>query len=252
MWQFSEAIDGLTEACNALGTPITGGNVSFYNETLGSSIYPTPVIGVLGVLDDSSKVVKIAFREAGDVILLLDGLGAASDGRARHAVPLQRMASEFSSSEYSKTVSGIVSGEPPAIDLGAEKKLIECLVALAEEGLAQSAHDVSEGGIAVTLAESCFAATGLGADVTLPGDGSAENALFGERGARAVVSVKETLLARVMDTARQCGVAALQIGRVTPNGALRIQYEGGAVIDGPVDPLREAWAHSIERTLKIQ
>src|SRR5271169_5632975 len=76
MWQFSEAIDGLTEACNALGTPITGGNVSFYNETLGNSIYPTPVIGVLGVLDDASKVVKIAFREAGDVILLLDGAAA--------------------------------------------------------------------------------------------------------------------------------------------------------------------------------
>ncbi|HZC65921.1 MAG TPA: AIR synthase related protein, partial [Candidatus Dormibacteraeota bacterium] len=249
MWQFSEAIDGLTEACNALGTPITGGNVSFYNETLGSSIYLTPVIGILGVMEDVSKSVKLAFRGDSDVIVLLDGAG---DAGARYIVPLQRMAGEFSSSEYSKTVRGIVSGEPPAIDLATEKRLIECLVALAEARLAQSAHDVSEGGIAVTLAESCFAATGVGADVTLRGDGPAENALFGERGARAVVSVKETLLARVMDTARQCGVAAVQIGRVTPDGTLRIQYDGGAVIDSPVDELRDAWANSIERTLKIQ
>jgi phosphoribosylformylglycinamidine synthase len=207
------------------------------------------VIGILGVMPDVSKSVKLAFRESGDVIVLLDGAG---DAGARYIVPLQRIASEFSSSEYSKTVGKIVAGEPPAIDLAAEKRLIECLVALAEGGLPQSAHDVSEGGIAVTLAESCFATAGLGAEVTLRGDGPAENALFGERGARAVVSVKETLLARVMDTARQCGVAALRIGRVTPNGTLRIQYEGEAVVDSPVDKLRDAWGHSIERALKIQ
>jgi phosphoribosylformylglycinamidine synthase II len=250
MWQFSEAIDGLTEACNALGTPITGGNVSFYNETLGSSIYPTPVIGILGVIEDVAKSVKLAFREAGDVIVLLDGAGESA-GNAHEA------AKEFSSSEYSKAVAGIVSGGPPAIDLAAEKRLIECLIGLADAKLVQSAHDVSDGGIAVSLAESCFAAAGLGADVALRGDAAAENALFGERGARCVVSVKETLLARVVDTARQSGVAALQIGRVTPNGVLRIQYkgdgyEGGAVVDSPVDKLRDGWAHAIERSLKIQ
>jgi phosphoribosylformylglycinamidine synthase subunit PurL len=245
MWQFSEAIDGLTEACNALGTPITGGNVSFYNETLGSSIYPTPVIGILGVIEDVAKSVKVAFRDAGDVIVLLDGAGESarkSTGDAR----------EFSSSEYSKTLGGIVSGEPPAIDLAAEKRLIESLIGLADAGLVQSAHDVSEGGTAVSLAESCFAASGLGVDVALRGDGVAENALFGERGARCVVSVKESFLARVMDTARQCGVAALQIGRVTPNGVLRIQYEGSAVTDSPVEKLRDGWAYAIERPLKIQ
>jgi phosphoribosylformylglycinamidine synthase subunit PurL len=247
MWQFSEVIDGLTEACNALGTPITGGNVSFYNETLGSSIYPTPVIGILGVIEDVAKSVKVAFRDAGDVILLLDGAGAGSEEPARHAVPLQ-----FSSSEYAKTVGGVVSGEPPAIDLAAEKRLIAGLLALAEAGLVQSGHDVSDGGIAVTLAESCFAAAELGAEVALRGAGPAENALFGERGARCVVSVKESFLARVMDTARQCGVAALQIGRVTPNGVLRIQYEGSAVIDSSVETLRDGWAYAIERSLKIQ
>src|SRR6202453_3434422 len=119
MRQFSEAIDGLTVACNEVGTPITGGNVSFYNETLGKSIYPTPVIGILGIIDDASRVVKIGFREAGDVILLLDGL--AADASAKQ-VPVVEPAQEFSSSEYSKHVGGIVAGEPPAIDLAAEKR----------------------------------------------------------------------------------------------------------------------------------
>src|ERR1700757_1819850 len=132
MWQFSEAIDGIGEACTALATPITGGNVSFYNETLGKSIYPTPVIGVLGILDDASRALKIAFRQEGDVILLLDGaeeaVGArfsASPSHARHSERSEEslFAREFSCSEYSKTIAGIVAGEPPAIDLAAEKRL---------------------------------------------------------------------------------------------------------------------------------
>src|SRR5256884_3167 len=154
MWQFSEAIDGLAEACTALGTPITGGNVSFYNETLGKSIYPTPVIGVLGILDDASRVLKIAFRNAGDKIVLLDGSSSAVG--APHAAPLLGTQREFPSSEYSKTIAGITAGEPPAIDLIAEKRLIDCLLALAAEGALQSAHDISDGGLAVTLAESWF------------------------------------------------------------------------------------------------
>src|SRR5258708_7610364 len=119
MWQFSETIDGLAEACTALGTPITGGNVSFYNETLGKSIYPTPVIGVLGILDDASKVLKIAFRHEGDAILLLDGSNSFLG--AQHAAPVlgnqtPALAREFSSSEYSTTIAGIVAGDPPATD----------------------------------------------------------------------------------------------------------------------------------------
>ncbi len=276
MWQFSETIDGLAEACTALGTPITGGNVSFYNETLGKSIYPTPVIGVLGILADASHVLKIAFRNEGDVILLLDGsgspVGAQHLSRAewRDDAPLQgnhssALAREFSSSEYSKTISGIVAGEPPAIELAAEKRLIDCLVALAAEGAIQSAHDISDGGLAVTLAESCFASvvTGLqtgsspaasgsaslGANIKIGGDASAEHALFKERGAGAVVSVKPSSLARVLDTARQYQVAAHQIGKVTRDGLFRIEHKGRAVIESSVETLRDAWAHSLERTL---
>jgi phosphoribosylformylglycinamidine synthase len=257
MWQFSEAIDGLTVACNELGTPITGGNVSFYNETLGKSIYPTPTIGILGVLDDASKVMKIAFREEGDIIVLLDG--ATSVVRAQHAAPLPGTQREFSSSEYSKTMGGIVAGEPPAIDLAAEKRLQVCLVSLAASGSVHSAHDISDGGLVVTVAESCFGSTVgaqhaaplLGANVRLDETLPAEYALFGERGARAVVSVKPTFLAPLLETARQYGVAAQQIGQVIRDDAFRIEYKGSAVIESSVAKLYDSWAHSLERILKI-
>jgi len=264
MWQFSETIAGLAEACNALGTPITGGNVSFYNETLGKSIYPTPVIGVLGILDDVSRVLKIAFRNEGDLILLLDG--STSVVGVQHAAPQlgnqsSILAREFSSSEYSKTVAGIVAGELPVIELAAEKRLQDCFVTLAAEGAVQSAHDISDGGLAVTLAESCFAsesslagaqhaAPHLAAVITIQ-DSSlpAESVLFGERGARAVVSVSPAKLARVLEIARQYHVAARELGKVIREGSFRIQYKGSAVIDSPIETLRDAWAHALERTL---
>jgi phosphoribosylformylglycinamidine (FGAM) synthase-like enzyme len=254
MWQFSEAIDGLTVACNELGTPITGGNVSFYNETLGKSIYPTPVIGILGIIEDASRVVKIGFREAGDVILLLDGL---AEDAASKQVPVVEPAQEFSSSEYSKHVGGIVAGEPPAIDLAAEKRLQELLVALAADRSVQSAHDISDGGIAVAIAESCFASAGgrpemaaLSAKVSVSGSNPAEFALFNERGARAIVSVKPSLVARVLETARQYQVTAEQIGQVIRDKGFRIEYKGHAAIDSPVEELRDIWTHSLERAVK--
>ena len=255
MWQFSEAIDGLAVACTELGTPITGGNVSFYNETLGKSIYPTPVIGILGILDDASRVLKIAFRAEGDVIVLLDGLLGAPLGSP---VGGTSPASEFSSSEYSKTIAGVVSGEPPAIDLAAEKRLIDCLVALASDGSLESAHDISDGGIAVTLAESCFAASPvgarhgvpvLGADVNLDTDGPSDHPLFNERGARCIVSLSPTKLAAVLATARQYNVGAREIGKVHLGSTLRIEYKGCAVVDSPLDSLRGIWANSLENTL---
>src|SRR5580693_2868767 len=157
MWQFSEVIDGLTVACNELDTPITGGNVSFYNETLGRSIYPTPVSGILGILDDASRVLKIAFRNEGDIIVLLNGANSSGAGQRATAPSARRR--EFSSSEYSKTIAGIVAGEPPSIELGAEKWLIDCLAALASAATIESAHDLSDGGAAVAIAESCFASS---------------------------------------------------------------------------------------------
>src|SRR5438477_7182299 len=256
MWQFSQAIDGIAEACTAIGTPITGGNVSFYNETLGKSIYPTPVIGILGIVEDSSRVMKIAFRNAGDVIVLLDGAATEGLGPKPGTTKPER---EFSSTEYSKTVAGIVAGEPPAIDLPAEKRLIDCLVALAADQMVVSAHDISDGGLGVTLAESCFASSTmgpqhvtrhLGATVAIADDLSAEFAVFGERGARCIVSVAPAKLAVLQEIARQYGIAANEIGQVTQAPSLRIEYKGRAIIDSPVEELRDVWANSLERTLQ--
>ncbi|HEY6168399.1 MAG TPA: phosphoribosylformylglycinamidine synthase subunit PurL [Verrucomicrobiae bacterium] len=263
MWQFSEAIDGVAEACTALGTPITGGNVSFYNETLGKSIYPTPVIGVLGILDDVSRVLKIGFRNEGDVILLLDGLVTAGhpERSPRSEESLRSSLSrESSSSEYSKAIAGIVAGEPPAIDLAAEKRLIDCLVALAAEGVVESAHDISDGGLTITIAESCFAASfvvaglqtgsfSLGASVQLDDAAPAEFSLFSERGARAVVSVSPTNLAAALAIARQYNVVAREIGQVIRGDAFRIEHKGRAVIDSSVETLRDAWANLLKRAI---
>jgi phosphoribosylformylglycinamidine synthase II len=247
MWQFSEAIDGLTVACTELGTPITGGNVSFYNETLGKSIYPTPVIGILGILDDASKILKIAFREAGDVIVLLDG-ASLEEGR----FPFPDARQEFSSSEYSKAVMGIVSGEPPAINLAGEKRLQELMILLAGESLLQSAHDVSDGGLCVTLAECLFAAPAkLGAEANLDGETSAEYALFGESGARAVVSVKAASLGKVLEAAKNQAVGAREIGKVIQKPALRIEYKGSAAVDSPVEILKDVWGSALQRALKV-
>ena len=245
MWQFSQAIDGISEASVALSTPITGGNVSFYNETLGKSIYPTPVIGILGVIEDASRVLKIAFRNAGDAIILLDGAAnsaPSTSGKER----------EFSSSEYSKTIAGIVAGEPPAIDLAAEKRLIDCMVALAAKCAIASAHDISDGGLAVTVAESCFASNGLGATINVPEDAAAEYALFGERGARIIVSVSRENLGALQKTAREYSVAVHEIGEVTRDNHLRIEYKGRIALAAPVPVLQNTWAHSLELALKPQ
>jgi phosphoribosylformylglycinamidine synthase len=287
MWQFSQAIDGISEACTALGTPITGGNVSFYNETLGKSVYPTPVIGMLGILEDADEVLKVAFRNEGDAILLLDGVAKSGEWRvasgeknrtieaANHEAgqvddtrlkPGPTTAQEFSSSEYAKAIGGIVAGEPPAIDLEAEKRLIDCLVALAGnagekpqgsqtrptlQGALQSAHDLSDGGLAVAVAESCFAAKGLGAEIKVDGEANAEYTLFGERGARAIVSVAPGKVGAVLASARQYGIGAREIGKVTRDHNLRIEYKGHAVILAPVPALQDTWANSLERNLRV-
>ncbi|HLA21709.1 MAG TPA: phosphoribosylformylglycinamidine synthase subunit PurL, partial [Pseudolabrys sp.] len=165
MWQFSEAIDGIAEACRALKIPITGGNVSFYNDTLGQSIDPTPILGVLGLMEDASRALTMAFRNEGDAIVLLDAAasGTGNNAAASGAVKDDTRLEEFSSSEYARTVHGIVGGKPPAIDLAAESRLIETLLALAAQGLAASAHDLSDGGLAVAAAECAFASAGAAA-----------------------------------------------------------------------------------------
>ena len=243
MGQFSEAIDGIAEACRALDVPITGGNVSFYNETLGRAIYPTPVLGVLGILEDADCALGMGFQHDGDAIILLDG------ALSRASLDEDSQRREFSSSEYAKTIHGVVAGAPPAIDLGAEKNLIDCLVSLAAERAIASAHDVSDGGLAVTLAESCFASpNGFSAEVSLKSEHAAEFALFAETGARAIVSTSPPSLARVLAIAAQYKVEARQIGKVT-RGEFCIQLNGQPRIRAAVDSLRKIWANALERAL---
>jgi len=284
MWQFSEAVDGIAEACQALDVPITGGNVSFYNETLGKAIYPTPILGVLGVIEDTSCAVGSAFRAAGDAIVVLDAGGKWSaaareaywkgleEMRRREAagevsVVEKKLATPsedwvaFSSSEYAKTVHGIVDGTPPAMDLAAEKRLMECLVELASERAILSAHDVSDGGLAVTVAESCFGASDagdaeaastrgnvLGADVEVTGEEPAELALFGERGARAVVSAAGSLAA-LESIAAKWKVNAQRVGTVT-GGEFRIKNNGAVAIESRIESLRDVWAHALPRAIE--
>jgi phosphoribosylformylglycinamidine synthase len=278
MWQFSAAIDGMAEACAAFASPVTGGNVSFYNETLGRGVYPTPTIGMLGILDDASRALGMGFRAEGDVIVLLDGLGSVSDvilsevttksGRSEESQRdpsaqqkssglrmTDQLRREFSSSEYAKRIHGIVAGAPPAIDLAAEKRLIDTLVALAAEGVLHSAHDVSDGGVAVTLAECCFASNkGFGAIFQFPISDfqPLEYALFGERGARAVVSCGPEKVARVHALARQYEVAVTTIGRVVRGGEFRIQVNGATAVEADLASLYEIWAHALEEGLGVR
>ncbi len=151
MWQLVEAIEGLADACRALDIPITGGNVSLYNETDGQAIYPTPIIGVVGLIEDATSVVSRTFKQAGDEVVLL----GESYG-------------ELGGSEYLKTVHGLVQGQPPELSLDKERALIALLTRAAAAKILQSAHDCSDGGVATTLAECAFDTGGIGCHVDLP------------------------------------------------------------------------------------
>jgi phosphoribosylformylglycinamidine synthase II len=179
MWQFSQVIDGITKACEELEVPITGGNVSFYNETLGEGIYPTPVLGIVGILEDVHKTAKLEFREPGRTIVLL---------RATEPGDITDAETEFGSSEYAKAVLGAVWGYPPELDLEQEAALQRGLVEMIQAGLIESAHDCSSGGVAVALAEQAFP-KGIGLRVDLASnDVPAEFALFGEDASRVILA----------------------------------------------------------------
>ena len=236
MWQLAQAIEGIGEACRALDTPITGGNVSLYNETDGRAIYPTPVIGVVGVLEHADRVVTRRFQAAGDVIVLL------GEGRG-----------ELGGSEYLKTVHGLVRGVPPALDLAAERALQALLVELAAARLMRSAHDCSDGGLAVTLAECCFDTDGIGADVSIDRLAVARTesvnraaALFGESASRVVVSAAPEAVSEVVRRASAAGVPSRIIGR-TGGRSLRIAVGGDVAVDVTLADAERAWSDAVQR-----
>ena len=239
MWQLVEAIEGIAEACRSLNVPITGGNVSLYNETNGEAIYPTPILGVVGVLDDASKVLARAFRGEGDEIVLLgDGFG------------------ELGGSEYLKVLHRLIKGRPPELDLDRERRLLELLARAASAGILRSAHDCSDGGIAVTLAECAFDSGGIGCTVDVPPLATAGNvpiddirALFGESASRAIVSVRPSEQAALMQFASAAGVPAKLIG-TTGGSRLAIGVGGRTVIDMPVATAESVWSSAISRHFK--
>jgi len=242
MWQFGQAIDGMTRACEELEVPITGGNVSFYNETLGEAIYPTPVLGVVGILEDVERAAWPHFREPGRALLLLCGSepGDATDAEA-----------EFGSSEYAREILGELWGFPPALELEKEAVLQKCLVEAIQAGLAESAHDVSEGGLAVTIAE-CGFRNQVGARLELNGgELPRECLLFGEDASRVVVSCDPQQVPRIKEVAKKYGVAANLIGATIADN-LEIAVDGKAVVSVPVRELREAWATALERALHTE
>jgi phosphoribosylformylglycinamidine synthase subunit PurL len=245
MWQLVEAIEGIADACRALDVPITGGNVSLYNETNGEAIYPTPILGVVGVLDDASKVVARAFRGEDEEIVLLGEAFA-----------------ELGGSEYLKILHRMVKGQPPMLDLDRERRVIALLGRAATAGILRSAHDCSDGGLGVTLAECAFDTGGIGFDVDVPrlADSVAPGldlaspigviaSLFGESASRAVVSVRAVDRKPLLQMAAEAGVAAQLIGK-TGGSRLVLRVSGKPAIDVTVAEAERTWSTVIERHFK--
>ncbi len=240
MWQFAQAIAGMSEAARALGTPVVSGNVSFYNETDGVGIDPTPIVAAVGVIEGGRLPLRQAFRQAGDLVVVL---GATGD--------------DLGGSEYLKVVHGVAAGRPPALDLDAEARLQRLLVAAAAEGCLASAHDCSDGGLLVALAEATFGGRGappLGATVDLTGvplvvgrDVRPEARLVGETPSRVVASIPPERFARLASLAAEAGVPLARVGIV---GGDRLRVDGpGIALDLPVGSLREAWRTAFARMM---
>jgi phosphoribosylformylglycinamidine synthase len=236
MWQFARAVEGIGAACRALGVPITGGNVSLYNETDGRAIYPTPVIGVVGLLEHADRFVCRRVQGPGDVVILF------GEGRG-----------ELGGTEYLKLAYDVVRGLPPALDLDAERALQALIVALADGRLLRSAHDCADGGIAVTLAECCFDTGGVGIEASIDevtvGRDAALNraaALFGESASRVVVSVAPDRADDVLSRAAASGVPARIIGR-TGGTALRVEVAGKTAIDVSIEEAERVWSTAIDK-----
>jgi phosphoribosylformylglycinamidine synthase subunit PurL len=239
MWQFSQTIDGITKACEELEIPITGGNVSFYNETLGEGIYPTPVLGVVGTIADVHKAAKMPFAAAGRTIVLL---------RAGESGDITDAESEFGSSEYAKEILSTFWGYPPELDLEKEAGLQKAIIELIELGLVESTHDCADGGLAVALAEKALPA-GVGAQVNLASGGLfAEFALFGEDASRIVISCDPAKVARIKEITGKHGAKAEVIGETIP-GRLEIFLDGKLVISEKVSELNGAYEGALEAAL---
>ncbi|MGB7355075.1 MAG: phosphoribosylformylglycinamidine synthase subunit PurL, partial [Acidobacteriaceae bacterium] len=258
MAQFSAAVDGIAEACTALGTPITGGNVSLYNETKGEGIYPTPVVGVVGLLEDVTKAVPSGFQRAGDAVVLLtsgparigpesvnssDGAQALLDGHS------ERILREFGSSEFAKVLCGSVWGQPPSLNLQTQAQLLKFLEALIEEGQITSASDISDGGLAVALARASFA-YGIGARINVGAQPvmDAGLGLFLEHSHEVLVTCAPNNLEDLRKLAEPYGIWINRIGE-TIQKQLQVAVSGQTILDVSVPELNTIWSSALESQL---
>jgi phosphoribosylformylglycinamidine synthase len=245
MWQFMMAVEGIADACRAFEIPVVSGNVSLYNETNGLSIYPTPIIGMVGLIECEDNITTQWFKQAGDAILLL--------GETRE---------DIGGTEYLKVMHSREQGMPPWLDLEQEQSLQQCVLTLIQKGWVQSAHDCSEGGLLVTLAECCLAhpSTSFGAQVTLTQERLRLDALlFGESPSRVLVSVKQEHLDQVRQCIQDIGgkVPMLLIGNVTDNQQMDVTVQrpkNQTVCDMslPLKDLADRWHSSLAQQLGIE
>ncbi len=233
MWQFERSIDGIAEACRALDAPIVGGNVSFYNETDGKAIYPTPTIAMVGLIEDVKSAQSQWFKKEGDLVFLLGDL----EGR-------------LAASEYLALLHGVEAGRPAPVDLGRERALLDTVRGVREAGLTVAAHDCAEGGLAFALLECCITgpAGAVGADIKLDGKGRLDALLFGEAPTRVIVSAPPETRARLDHAARAAKVEVRMIGKVGGD-RLRIAVNGERAIDLDVAAARTTWKTALARFL---
>jgi phosphoribosylformylglycinamidine synthase subunit PurL len=239
MWQFVLAIEGLSDACRHFQIPIVSGNVSFYNETNGLSIYPTPMLGMVGLLEEADQAMTQWFREDGDAILLV--------GKTRD---------DLGGSEYLKILQHREQGSPPFLSLDTEKAVQDFVLQVIHEGLVQSAHDCSDGGTAVALAECCISGPGAarGAVVKLElGSLRRDALLFGESQSRIILSARPNAAESLLARAAAAGVPAVRIGTVGGDRFVidveRGTHSDGCRIDLPIADVSDRWAHAIEQQL---
>ncbi|MED4785095.1 phosphoribosylformylglycinamidine synthase subunit PurL [Brevibacillus choshinensis] len=225
-WQFEKACEGMSEACVALDSPVIGGNVSFYNERSGDAIYPTPTVGMVGLITDVDHITTQNFKHEGDAIILLGETFA-----------------ELGGSEYQKMATGSISGRPPQIDLAKEAAVQKLTLAAIRKGLVKSAHDLSEGGLGVALAESCFGEN-FGAQVTLESELRPDVLLFSESQSRILLSASNDQVEALLALAAEHGVPAGQIGR-TGGESLVISVNGTEAVNASIQEVKAAWKDAI-------
>jgi phosphoribosylformylglycinamidine synthase len=238
MWSFSEVIDGIAEACTAFDTPVVSGNVSFYNETEGSGVLPTPVIGMVGLIDDVKRVLQPGFKTAGDLIALL--------GATRDDISISEYASVFGTRNKDARV--------PTLDLATELAVQTACLRAVEAGLLRSAHDCSDGGLAVAMAECCFSSLNrepLGADISITGEYEVATRLFSETPSRIIISFEESARGEIEEIVAASGCPMTMLGKVGSNH-LRIESDGEEMIQVEVAEIEKAWRASLKNRLQAE